>query len=529
MEFNISDLLDGLEEVELDIRPDTRASAKRIKELTMKKIHAEKKQYRRGLSTVSKVLIAAAVIAAMAIPVAAATGFHFSDWLDGLFTGDGAYDTDLVIGSASKNWEVSGYVMELKAEDATDKGLTLICTEWGNGEKTGTLTADDSFRLEQWDGSDYIAMTPRGEPDVGKEKTIAPGSTTTWQVSWADSYGALPSGSYRIGKTFTYTDDTGKDQNVELYAKFRVFAADMAPYVTKCKDALEALRTQDSYHVTNTDTGHVEEGGLEVDEGVYLYYTSTYWKKGNDFLEELRYVAKDETVIAHYGYLLRDGKGYKLTWNGDDVLSGVASWEKVDFLDEINRDMWQMGLEIWDAQVGEVYAEGNTIGILEGTKHEWEPEAQWFQKTYTMDGQGKLVFAQYAGVPGPEELEKENVLNTLEVHDTSAAEIAKVIAAQNVDKPVPFSWAEEQAKYPAGSAGVKTEGFANTTAQTVSMGNVVAIAQKECTLEWQNTALVYYDEAAQAWKVELGFSQDDTVCQTVYLSSEGRTLLVVTK
>ena len=73
------------------------------------------------------------------------------------------------------------------------------------------------------------------------------------------------------------------------------------------------------------------------------------------------------------------------------------------------------------------------------------------------------------------------------------------------------------------------KGFANTAAQTVSMGNVVSIAQKECTLEWQNTAVVFYDEGAKVWKVELGFSQDHTVCQTVYLSSEGITLLVVSK
>lgn len=527
MEFNISDLLDGLEEVELDIRPDTRASAKRIKELTMKKIHAEKKQYRRGLNTVSKILIAAATIAALAIPVAAATGFHFTDWLDGLFAGDGEYDTDLVIGSASKNWEVSGYVMELKAEDATGEGLTLTCTEWGNGEKTGTLTADNSFRLEQWDGSDYTAVKPKAEPAAGQVKSIAPDSATTWQVNWKDSYGKLPSGSYRIGKTFTYTDDSGKTQNVDFYAKFRVFAEDMAPYVERCKTALEELRTRDSYHITSTS--FAEEGGYQIDAGVYQYNTETFWKDGNNYLIERRYVAKDETLIQHDGYLLRDGKGYALTWNGDNVLSGIASWETVNYLDEMQRDMWEFGVEIFDNIVGEVYADGNTITLLEGTKYEWETETRWSKKTYTMDAQGKLTFAQYAAIPGSEELDQEDIQNTVEVHDTSTAEIAKVIAAQNVDKPVSFSWTEEQAKYPAGTTGVKTEGFVGTAPQTVNMGNAVSIAQKECTLEWQNTAVIFYDEGAKVWKVELGFSQDDTVCQSVYLSSEGRTLLVVTK
>lgn len=530
MEFNISDLLDGLEDVELDMTPDTGASARRIKELTMKKIHSEKKQYRRGLSTISKIMIAAAVIAALAIPVAAATSLHFTDWLDGLFTGDGGYDADLSLGSGSKNWELSGYIMEVKAENATNQGLTLTAREWGNREKTGTLTTDDSFWLEQWDGQEYIAMKSPKEPAVGQVKTISPDSTTTWQVTWADSYGALPSGSYRIGKAFTHTDGSGKTQDVDIYAKFRVFAEDMAPYVTKCKDALEELRTRDSYHVTNTI--YMGEEGCEIDAGVYQYYTDTVWKNGNDFLEELRYVAKDGTLIQHNGYLLRNGTGYRLTWKGEDVLSGVAFWETVDYLDDTNRDLWTFGMEVFDASVGEVYADGNTISLLEGHSvalDEENKEMTWNKKTYTMDEQGNLISAYYVGIPSPEEMDEEKVESALEVHDTSAAEIAKVIAAQNVDKPSSFSWAEEQAKYPAGSENVKTEGFANTAAQTVSMGNVVSIAQKECTLEWQNTAVVFYDEGAKVWKVELGFSQDHTVCQTVYLSSEGITLLVVSK
>lgn len=527
MEFNISDLLDDLDEVSLDIQPNTRASAKRIKELTMKKIHSENKPKHRSLSTLSKVVIAAATIAALAIPVAAATGFHFTDWLEGLFESSGDYDSDLSLGSASKNWEVSGYVLDVKAENATAEGLTLTCEEWGNGEKAGTLTADDSFWLEQWDGSDYTAMTPKSAPAAGQAKTIAPKQTATWQVSWADSYGALASGSYRLGKTFTYTDTDGKTQNVDIYAKFRVFAEDMAPYVESCKAALEEVLTRDSYHVTSTR--YPEGGEYEIPAGVYQYYTITVWKNGKDSLEERQYVGKDGTLIAHDGYLFRDGKGYKLTWNGDDVLSGVASWETVDFLDATHCDGWIFGLEIFDAQVGEVYAEGNTITILEGTKYEWEPKTRWWKKIYTTDQAGKLISAQYADIPSPEEMDKEEVTVTLEVYDTSAAEIAKVIAAQNVDKPVSFSWAEEQAKYPAGSEGVKTEGFVNVTAQSVNMGNVVSLAQKECTLEWQNTAVVFYDETAQVWKVELGFSQDSSVCQSVYLSSEGTTLLVVTK
>lgn len=523
MEFNISDLLDDLKDVEIDIQPDTRASARRIKELTMKKIHSEQQSRRRGLSTFTKIVLAAAVIAALAVPVAAAAGFHFTDWLDGLLSRSGDYDSSLVIGSASNNWEISGYLVELSAENASAEGLTLTCKEWGSGEKQGTLTADDGFWLERWDGSTYLAVFPETEPASGQTKTIGPNQTVTWQISWVGSYGALESGGYRLGKTLTYTDTSGETQAAEVYAKFRIFTEDMESYVKSCKTAVEKLRTQDSYHLT--------ERVFNRSQDDYDYYAAAYWKNGDDFLKEIQYCLEDGTLVKHVGYLLRDGKGYKLTWNGGDPLSDLASWEAVDYLNETNRELWTSAAEVYDAQVGEVYAEGDTISVLLGTSRDRTDtdKAYYSKKTYTFDADGNLLSVRYAGIPSPEEFDEEEIRTTIEVHDTSAAEIAGLIAAQNVDEPISFSWQEEQAMYPAGTEGVKTEGFANTAAQTVTVQNVVDIAQKECTLEWQDTAVVSYDESAQVWKVALGFSEDDTVGQSVYLSSRGITLLVVTK
>lgn len=532
MEFNIYDLLDDLPDVDLDIPvTSTGASARRIQELTMKKIHANtsasssaaSSRQRRRLSTLSKVFIAAATVAALAIPAAAATGFHFTDWLEGLFTPSGSYDTDVVLGASGKNWEVSGYLLELSAQDASADGLTLSCTEWGTGDKQGTLTADQSFWLEQWDGTDYTALTPASTPASGSTTTVTPGDTTLWQLTWSDTYGTLPSGAYRVGKAFTYTDPSGKTQSVTLYAKFRVFAEDMAPYVERCTTALEQLRTRHSYHLTLTCTPLPEE----AQSFDYQYYTVTVWKNGDDFLRERRNVKADGSVLDHTGELYRDGVGYTLTWVGDDVLSGVASWETADYLDEMNRDLWHSRMQIFPALVGEVYAEGNTVHLLEGYSAPWLSETEWTKKSYTTDPSGNLLSARHSRVPGPEESEQETVYYTLEVHDTSAAEIASVIAAQSVDTAPAFSWVEEEALYPVGSPGVKSTGFANTTAQTVTLQTVISLAQKECTLEYQNTALVWHDEAAGVWKVQLGFSQDDR-CQMVYLDDTGITLLVVT-
>ena len=524
MEYTIIDLLDGLSGVDLDIRTDTRASSKKIRELTMKKIHPEATQKRRGLSTLSKALLIAAVIAALAIPVAAVNGFHFADWLEGMFANGRGYDDDLVLGGASKNWEVSGYILDVSAENADGNGLTLVCKEWGGGEKEGTLTADDSFWLEKWNGSSYEKLSPQSPPPTGQEKTVAPMETATWQVSWSGSYGTLESGSYRIGKAFTYTSPDGNTQVVELYAKFRVFAEDMAPYVERCRAALEELRTRDSYHVTNTQNLLIND----PQNNETYYIVTTVWKSGDDYLLADQFLAEDGTLMHHTGYLMLGGKGYALSWKGDNVLSGIASWQTVDFLDESQRDMWERGSEIFDSTIGEVYAEENRITLIQGGK--WMDGTSWYSSTtYAMDEQGRLTSVKYMPVSSPEEFDQGEAEYALEVHDTSADEIAAVIAAQDVSKPVSFSWEEEKAKYAAGGDGVKTDGFVNTAAQTVTMDNVVALAQKECTLEWQNIAVIYYDETAQVWKVVLSFSQNPDIPQTVYLSNSGITLLVVTE
>lgn len=522
MELRISDLLDGLEEVEVDIRPDTRASAQRIEKLTMEKIHSGK--HRRGLSVLSKILIGAAAIAALTIPAAAAGRLHFTDWLDGTFV-SGKTDRGQSLDTDGRDWQAFGYSIDLKAEAVSNHGLTLICEEWGNraqgnGEKLGVMTAEEGFWLEKWEESGYVPMKPKKEPAAGN-KAIDPLKTVSWQIDWTDSYGVLPAGSYRIGKTFTHTDPAGNAQSRDFYAKFRVYGEDMESCVERCKAALEELRSRDSYHLTETVRPNVED---------YDFYTSTIWKAGDDFLEEVRYMAEDGTVVGRKGYLFREGKGYKLTWNGDSVLSGVATWEAAGWLSERTRDQWTVCYEIHDMSVGEAFCEGDTVQILAGYPGQ---DMAYQQIRYTMDGEGRLTSAQMNMLDGISEPLEDHVIDgesyLLEVHSTSAAQIAKIIAAQNVDRPVSFSWAEDQTKYPAGSAGVKTEGFANTAAQTISMDNVVDLARKECTLQWQNTAVVSYDEAAKVWKVELGFSQDDTVCENVYLSSEGITLLVVTK
>lgn len=97
---------------------------------------------------------------------------------------------------------------------------------------------------------------------------------------------------------------------------------------------------------------------------------------------------------------------------------------------------------------------------------------------------------------------------------------------KNNDSIPGFSYAEDCAIYVDGEPGVKTSGFVNTTETDVDRDNVTVIAKRECTIEY-DTSGVYYDTNAEIWKVDFFTEGMDGGCQTVYLDSNGKTVLVV--
>ena len=148
MGLNIYDLLDELQEVPIDILPYTAASEKRITELTLSKIHehGKKKTHIRSGGAISKVLVAAVLIAALTFTVMAATGTQFEDWIVGLEKpkeGEcSGYDTELLTGGSAYYWEVSNWMLHIDTVDATATGMTIDCWEYGSAERTGALTMD---------------------------------------------------------------------------------------------------------------------------------------------------------------------------------------------------------------------------------------------------------------------------------------------------------------------------------------------------------------------------------------------------
>lgn len=545
MEFIISDLLDDLQEVNVDILAYTSASEDRIKELTMEKIQAQGKfeTKRRGLGFAGKLLIAAVIIAALALPVMAAGGFQFADWIEGIIkpnTNDG-YDEDLLLGADSKVWEASGWAVRISAEEASATGLTFVCEELGNPEKSGTLTTTEGYWLEKWDGNTYVSMEGRIESET--VLTVEDSTTTRWEIDWQSVYGPLESGSYRLGKTFTYTGTTGETEELTYYAKFRIFTEEMGPCLEKYRTAYDALHEQESYHIIWTQyPEHVD----------YDYYTTEIWKNGDDYLEEVRYINKDGSLRNRSGCLYRDGVGYGLEWSGNTVLSEIASWKSADWVDESSFNLWYSFSYVYESILGEVWDDGNVLYFYEYYDFRNESELSqdtidklnedypswnhdYTEKVYTFDESGNLVYIQFSRMLTLDSETADPIItDTLEVFDTPADEIAKVIEAQDVSGVNTFSWSEDQAKY-ADSA--ITDGFVNTSESSIaSIQDAIARAKKEAIptenpkyrecYEY-NLNYVWHDESAGIWKVRFEFSQDDAFAFIVYMDDQGVTQMTV--
>ncbi len=90
-----------------------------------------------------------------------------------------------------------------------------------------------------------------------------------------------------------------------------------------------------------------------------------------------------------------------------------------------------------------------------------------------------------------------------------------------------FSFDRISKEYKAGDPGVKTEGFKNTSEQALTnSAEAVERAKTECTIEY-DAVTVLRDGWDKMWSVT--FSTRNTLggCQTVYLDSNGITLLIV--
>lgn len=535
MEFDISDLMDGYADESVSIRPCTQASEERIKELTMKKVHKYEKPRKKGLSFVTKVLVAAAIIASLAIPVMA-TDFQLIDWLEGL------NKTDHEEWQAHyESWEnTEGFwQIGMTARDLTRESMTLAVREGQDSPVTGKLEIHGDYWLEHWNGEAFEKMTASMEIPAGEGKEIKDGDEFEIAVNWAETYGALESGRYRLGKNFTYTYSDGKTAQLTEWAEFRIFNEDMTPYIEKCKAAMDALLERDSYHLLEESYGYdwnydVPGDPVPLGDPMEIFGTEV-WKSGRDSLVVTSYREMAEGRQGTWGeLLLADGRAFRIDkWKDNNIKSGVEDWQHDNLLsEELNSvEYWYSGFAIPDTQVGEIWVEGNIISII-STTYATENEPHHMEQLFFFREDGSLGGSEKYRLPERNCAEEDKVLTgKLTVAETNADEIREVLDAQDVGTPSHFSWEEERKLYSDAMAGVKTSGFANTSPVEIANGYEAykhAFADYEVVADTHHASEVSYDADTGMWKVEFWWANGD-IDAIIYMDAQGITKLTVMK
>ncbi len=438
------------------------------------------------------------------------------------------YDKDFMLGSGQSRWYYFDGLWQFAcgAENATATGLTMFYCESGDGHIS--LTAEEGFWLEtlgaegEWD---YY------EPEMGgkaaaEEIQVSWDSRDTVNLSWADTYGALPDGFYRLGRYHTVTMPNGDTETTHAYVKFRIYNVDQDELLAKCRTALNNLINADSYHIYTFD--------WMVESDFNYYLREEYWKSGQDYLNVTRYPLREDMsqMWNENSYLWRGGQGYGITWAGEPMASEIKEWylNRPGYVDGGNLDMWTFGLEWYDAQVTEVYQEGNNIHILE--VYDFSEQYENNELIVTLDNSGNLKGIVKAYLPTRNCAEKDKVIaEELVVFDTPAAELRTIIDSVDVSSPMPFSYEEDVAANP----DAQKLGFKNTTAKSVTTpAEALALAHEECTLpqlmEFEKgycQSQTWFDENAGIWKVHLFWWQHDSA-QTIYMDSQGITQMIVT-
>ena len=546
MDIPISDLLDGLQEVALDLPPKVSVPADRIKELTMKKLHTYERKRGRGLSFVTKVLVAAIIITTLAIPVMAAGGFTLKDWLIGPER-EQAPETvpkdvqlDLAAGSQSGSLVSSNYYLNVWAEEATATGLTYLCEELCTGTPVGTLSTTDGYWLEKWNGTQFLPM--EGKYEGSTQIRIEDDGSYRWEINWEAVYGTLGTGAYHLSKVYTLTTPEGETTDFPVSVYFRIYTEEMAPYVAQANAAMDELAGRHSYHLTKTDNlTQSEERSTIITE---------IWKYGDNYLAQTRYVKADGTLISRRGSLLRDGVGCKLDWSGDDVTSEVSFWERADYLIPRSFANWNSLLTISDARLGQVYVEEDSLFFYE--YFDWMDESELTPKqreqldknnptwnhdytevAYHLDEAGAIEKITHSYLRSLDPATADPFVDIIvEVHDTDPEEIARIINMQDVSKPNKFSWEADRTGHYTKLA--QFEGFVNTSpgsaistpAEAIERARAEAIAEENpkyrdgCVYNMTN---VWFDPDAGIWKVRFYYSQNSYFQTIVWMDEEGIT------
>jgi len=342
---------------------------------------------------------------------------------------------------------------------------------------------------------------------------IFPSPTDSRPVDWSGIYGVLEPGTYRLCTVvFEGEDPVRVEFTIGDPGKS---AAALA--LTRYYRALDALLTQESYHVVYTYSD-IEDPTVDVDADVYdrnFIDTHEYMRAGDDYLvQDYTYT----TGMLNDGFMIRDGIKYRM----ENEIHGNGTTPAIGWAQQpgVNTDLFTRWVSCWTmSDITSVEMTDNTTVL------NLKPSGSLRRNTVTVTYDESGGLKEVVHVEEYSSYNKQKAYTstyTLTVKDTDAEAITERINLQNVNFLRSFVWMEAvpEDEIPADRVYINADPVAMDT-----VSDVIEQAKKECTVTYTNI-MVSYDAQNLVWKVEflVGYGLDCT--EVVYLNADGTTLAI---
>lgn len=427
------------------------------------------------------------------------------------------YNEETSPGAVARDWYIEDVDIHLSIDQPETSVLPISAETW-TAEAEGTLEVGTEYWIEKWNGTAYQEIhTLDGNPWIVPVQTLDCNGEFSWAADYAESYGQLEPGHYRLGMMIALVPPTGEKTEMGCYAKFQVYTNDIKPYVDTYVNAFNALLNGDTFHVRVKE--YYGESSMAGDK----YSITEVWKAGQDYFQHCVTYYMDHTFCWDWGDLLRNGKGHTLTFGSMKPDTHPATVKSVQYLEPFNFTLHLGEFDFFKTGVDSVTADGNTVILIK------EEEAV-YDSRFSM----RKVAVEYAASGNIAKLSfvDEESVRTIEVEvlEDSPDEIRSWIDSIDVVSPRSFSYGKEMEALAQLSYEKIESGFQNTASvANVTRDTVLELAKAECTRSDYNVYSISYDQDSQMWKVEFGISWDSYYYEVIYMNNNGLTQLVATR
>lgn len=427
------------------------------------------------------------------------------------------YNEETSPGAVARDWYIEDVDIHLSIDQPETSVLPISAETW-TAEAGGTLEVGTEYWIEKWDGTAYQEIpTLDGNPWLVPAQTLDCNGEFSWTADYAESYGQLEPGHYRLGMMIALVPPTGEKTEMGCYAKFQIYTKDIKPYVDDYVNAFNELLNADTFHI------HVrEQYGKDTMAGDQ-YTMNEVWKAGQNYFQHWATYYLDDTFRWDGGDLLRNGNGYTLTFGSTEAGTHPATVKNVQYLEPFNFTLSLGEFDFFKTGVDSVTADGNTVILMkeEETVNDVHFGVRKVEAEYAETGNlSKLYF---------EDAESGHTI-MIDVLKDSPEEIRSRIDSIDVVSPRSFSYSKEMEALAQLSYEKVESGFQNTASvSNVNRDTVLELAKAECTRSDYNVYSISYDQDSQMWKVEFGISWDSYYYEVIYMNNNGQTQLVATR